>query len=57
MTTPSQPVFEQDTREQAQPRSGRTTSRQKSELDPVIKVLTSATFVRGVFGILSKALK
>jgi hypothetical protein len=30
---------------------------QKSELDPVIKVLTSATFIRGVFGILAKTLK
>ena len=39
------------------PRSKTTTAHQKSELDPVIKVLTSATFIRGVFGILSKTLR
>jgi uncharacterized protein len=45
------------THEQPPVRQTRSTSSQKSELQPVIKVLTSATFVRGVFGILSKALR
>lgn len=35
--------------------SGRRTTR--TSRDPVVKVLTSATFIRGVFGVLSKVLK
>ena len=39
---------------------GRSTGRSsgsRSRVDPVVKVLTSATFVRGVFSILNKVLK
>ncbi|MCU0409323.1 MAG: DUF853 domain-containing protein, partial [Bacteroidales bacterium] len=36
---------------------GRTARRGKSPQDQVVKVLTSATFIRGVFGILSKVMK
>lgn len=34
-----------------------TTSRRRSAVSPVVKVLTSATFIRGVMGILTKAMK
>ena len=35
----------------------RTSSRRSTAMNPVVKVLTSATFIRSVFGILSKAMK
>lgn len=35
----------------------RTTTRRRTATHPVVKVLTSATFIRGVMGILSKAMK
>jgi Mg2+ and Co2+ transporter CorA len=34
-----------------------TTTRQSTAMNPVIKVLTSATFIRSVFGILSRVMK
>ena len=34
-----------------------TTTRRSSAMNPVVKVLTSATFIRSVFGILSKVMK
>jgi hypothetical protein len=40
-------------------RSGRgrtSVSRRRAPVDPVVKVLTSATFIRGVFGILKKVI-
>ena len=38
--------------------SGTVTSTRKSTAqNPIIKLLTSATFIRGVFGVLSKVLK
>lgn len=39
--------------------TGRTIARRSSRIprDPVVKVLTSAAFIRGVFGVLSKVLK
>lgn len=40
------------------PSSGRpSTSRGRTPVNPVVKVLTSATFIRGVLGILSKSLR
>jgi DNA helicase HerA-like ATPase len=36
---------------------GRTTVRRSTAMNPVIKVLTSATFIRSVFGILTKVMK
>jgi hypothetical protein len=36
--------------------TGRSSS-SRNRVDPVVKVLTSATFVRGVFSILNKVLK
>lgn len=41
------------------PRSAtpRTTTRRRTAANPVVKVLTSATFIRGVMGILTKAMK
>jgi DNA helicase HerA-like ATPase len=46
-------------KEEARPTSSsRSTSQRKStRQNPVVKVLTSATFIRGVLGILSKAMK
>jgi DNA double-strand break repair helicase HerA and related ATPase len=35
----------------------RTTSRRSTRQNPIVKVLTSATFIRAVFGILKKAMK
>ena len=35
----------------------RTTTRRSAPINPVVKVLTSATFIRSVFGILTKAMK
>ena len=40
--------------------TGRTTgtgSRKRTATHPVVKVLTSATFIRGVMGILTRAMK
>jgi DNA helicase HerA-like ATPase len=34
-----------------------TTTRRRTTVNPVVKVLTSATFIRGVMGILTKAMK
>jgi len=40
------------------PSSGRpSSSRGRTPVNPVVKVLTSATFIRGVLGILSKSLR
>ncbi|PCE64482.1 helicase HerA-like domain-containing protein [Sediminicola luteus] len=45
-------------KEKAKPRSTRSSSRSRStRQDPIIKVLTSATFIRGVFGILKKVMR
>lgn len=45
-------------KEQAKQRTSTTSSRRKSTaMNPVVKVLTSATFIRSVFGILNKVLK
>lgn len=38
-------------------RSRKSSSRRNTRMNPVVKVLTSATFIRGVLGILSKAMK
>ncbi|MCK7536904.1 MAG: hypothetical protein MZV63_41065 [Marinilabiliales bacterium] len=39
-------------------RYGRTsTARRRAPVNPVVKVLTSATFIRGVMGVLTKAMK
>ena len=35
----------------------RTTSRRSTRMNPIVKVLTSATFIRAVFGILKKSMK
>jgi len=37
--------------------SKKTTSRSSSRVNPIVKVLTSATFIRSVFGILTKVMK
>ncbi|TRZ42028.1 helicase HerA-like domain-containing protein [Robertkochia solimangrovi] len=35
----------------------KTTTRRSTRMNPIVKVLTSATFIRGVMGILTKAMK
>ncbi|MEO0527798.1 MAG: helicase HerA-like domain-containing protein [Bacteroidota bacterium] len=45
-------------KEKAKPRARRTTSRRTStRQNPVIKVLTSATFIRGMLGVLKKVIR
>lgn len=48
---------EKELQEQARTERRRTTSRSSTRMNPVIKVLTSATFIRGVMGILNKAMR
>jgi DNA helicase HerA-like ATPase len=49
---------ERKAREKEAGRSSRTTTtRRRTATHPVVKVLTSATFIRGVMGILTKAMK
>ena len=43
--------------EKSTPAKQRRSSSKRTTINPVIKVITSATFIRGVFGILSKAFK
>ncbi|MDF1559064.1 MAG: DUF853 family protein [Bacteroidales bacterium] len=48
---------ERKAREKETGRSSRTSTTRRRTTHPVVKVLTSATFIRGVMGILSKAMK
>lgn len=41
----------------AQSKQRTTTTRRSSAMNPILKVLTSATFIRSVFGIISRAMK
>jgi hypothetical protein len=44
-------------KERAEPKSRRTSTRTSTRQNPVIKVLTSATFIRGVLGVLKKVMR
>ncbi|MFV0564849.1 MAG: helicase HerA-like domain-containing protein [Flavobacteriaceae bacterium] len=48
---------EKEALEKAQSKTRTSTRRSSSAMNPVVKVLTSATFIRSVFGVLSKAMK
>ena len=49
---------QQETLKKASKQQSKTSSRRRSSaMNPVVKVLTSATFIRSVFGILSKVMK
>jgi hypothetical protein len=49
---------ERRSREKESGRYGRTTTtRRRSGVSPVVKVLTSATFIRGVMGVLTKVIR
>ncbi|MDX9904139.1 MAG: DUF853 family protein [Bacteroidales bacterium] len=48
---------ERKARDKETGRGSRTTTTRRRTTHPVVKVLTSATFIRGVMGILSKAMK
>ncbi|RLD27207.1 MAG: ATPase [Bacteroidetes bacterium] len=47
----------EEARLEKQKTKSRTTSRRSTRQNPILKVLTSATFIRAVFGILKKAMK
>ncbi|WP_299053044.1 helicase HerA-like domain-containing protein [uncultured Polaribacter sp.] len=47
----------QEAKENNQEKRAKTTSRTSTRQNPIIKVLTSATFIRAAFGILKKVLK
>jgi hypothetical protein len=50
--------LEKEALEKAESKKHTTTSRSRStRMNPVVKVLTSATFIRSVFGILTKVMK
>lgn len=44
-------------KENAEPTARRTTTRKSTRMNPVLKVLTSATFIRGVLGVLKKVMR
>jgi len=49
---------EEAEKEKAKPKTRRTSSRSRStRMNPVVKVLTSATFIRGVLGVLKKVIR
>jgi hypothetical protein len=41
----------------AKAKSKKTTTRKSSRMDPILKVITSATFIRGILGILKRVMK
>ena len=43
--------------EKAKPKTRKTSTRKSTRQNPVVKVLTSATFIRGVLGVLKKVLR
>jgi hypothetical protein len=61
--TPTQTKKEQRTKQEVENTSSSSTSapktstRKSTAQHPVVKLLTSATFIRGVFGVLSKIMK
>ena len=48
---------EQETLEKERKRQSSSSSRRSTRMHPVVKVLTSATFIRSVFGVLKKVMK
>ncbi|MDT0607988.1 helicase HerA-like domain-containing protein [Croceitalea rosinachiae] len=44
-------------KEKAKPKTRRTSTRKSTRMNPVVKVLTSATFIRGVLGVLKKVIR
>jgi hypothetical protein len=49
---------EKEALKKAESKKRRTSTRRKSTaMNPIVKVLTSATFIRSVFGILTKVMK
>ncbi|MGB1309197.1 MAG: helicase HerA-like domain-containing protein [Oceanihabitans sp.] len=46
-----------EAKEKERKSSSRSSSRKSTRMNPIVKVLTSATFIRSVFGILTKVLK
>ncbi|MBN9284382.1 MULTISPECIES: helicase HerA-like domain-containing protein [unclassified Flavobacterium] len=54
----AQEVAAKEAEKQAEEKAQKSTAtRQSSAMNPIVKVLTSATFIRGAFGILSKMFK
>ncbi len=50
-------IHEQEEKEERKEKSKKTSSRKSTRMNPVLKVVTSATFIRGVLGILKRVLK
>lgn len=48
---------ERDALDKASSKQKRTSTRKSTAMNPIVKVLTSATFIRSVFGILTKMMK
>jgi DNA helicase HerA-like ATPase len=48
---------EEKKRKEAAKKSRRTSSRRSTRMNPILKVVTSATFIRGVLGVLKKVMK
>lgn len=44
-------------KEKAKPAARKTSTRRSTRMNPVVKVLTSATFIRGVLGVLKKVIR
>jgi len=44
-------------KEKAKPTARKTSTRKSTRMNPVVKVLTSATFIRGVLGVLKKVIR
>lgn len=53
----SQTEEAQEKAKEAQKKVSKSTPRKSSAMNPILKVLTSATFIRGVMGILNKAMR
>ncbi|MCF8715639.1 DUF853 family protein [Joostella atrarenae] len=53
----SQTEEAQEKAKEAQKKVSKSTTRKSSAMNPILKVLTSATFIRGVMGILNKAMR
>ncbi|MBS9766206.1 MAG: DUF853 family protein [Flavobacteriaceae bacterium] len=50
-------INEEEEKEERKEKSKKTSSRKSTRMNPILKVVTSATFIRGVLGILKRVLK
>ncbi len=50
-------IHEEEEKEERKEKSKKSSSRKSTRMNPILKVVTSATFIRGVLGILKRVLK